>query len=89
MQLEPAHNGLRTSAIKQALSCRRSEMRNSTPDAKAATVYPNDSTMPLIAVRTDSSSSTIEITGVLLNQILPDLIPEYRRRAQRSITDVD
>jgi hypothetical protein len=58
-------------------------MRNSTPDAKAATVYPNDSTMPLIAVR------TVEITGVLLNQIFPDLIPEYRRRAQRSITDVD
>jgi hypothetical protein len=37
-------------------------------------VYPNDSTMPLIAVRTDSSSSTIEITGVLLNQIFPDLV---------------
>jgi hypothetical protein len=44
----------------------RGDFRNSSADAKVWATYPSDLIRLLVAVRTDSSSSMIVITGTLL-----------------------
>src|ERR1700754_3752621 len=49
--------------MRQDASDSLSDFRNSPADSNVTGAYPNDSTMPPVAVRTDSSSSTIAIKG--------------------------
>jgi hypothetical protein len=59
--------GMRTSAMTQHVLFNSSEIRKASADGNARTAYPSDRTRVLIAVRTDSSSSITEITGILVN----------------------
>jgi hypothetical protein len=49
--------------IKHDVSSTRPDSRKSSADANVAAAYPSDLTSALVASRTDSSSSTIEIMG--------------------------
>src|SRR5436305_10998101 len=51
------------SAIRQGVRGKKCALKNSCADATASTLYPSDLMSPFIASRTDSSSSTIEISG--------------------------
>ncbi|HXO90965.1 MAG TPA: response regulator transcription factor [Stellaceae bacterium] len=57
------------------------EFKNSSADAKASAVYPNDFMSPLIASRIDSSSSTTEIRGFAFGTSTPSCgFPRGRTR---------
>jgi hypothetical protein len=55
--------GICTSAIRQEASRAFEELRKSQAEANVATEYPSDLTNLLVAMRTEGSSSTIEMTG--------------------------
>src|SRR5204863_1243909 len=55
---------IRTFRIRQAVSFRAPDLRNSSADAKTSARSPTDLSRLLMASRTDSSSSTIETRGV-------------------------
>src|SRR6266550_5687055 len=54
---------MRTSTIKQVVSCKRPEFKNSSAELKTSVLSPIESIRSYIASRTDSSSSTTEIRG--------------------------
>ncbi len=55
--------GIRTSEMTQHDRLAASELRNASADAKLLAEYPSDRTRLAVAIRIDSSSSTIDITG--------------------------
>src|ERR1700730_3796491 len=57
--------------IKHAVSASRCDWRNSCADANVYTSKPSDFTRFSVAARTAASSSTIDITGPLLNRHSP------------------
>ena len=59
----PEMPGICTSAIRQEASCAFEELRKSPAEANVVTEYPSDLTNLLVAMRTEGSSSTIEMTG--------------------------
>src|SRR5271168_2540741 len=59
----PVRPGICMSVIKQAARFRLSDARNSSADAKASAAKPSDFMSACIASRTDSSSSTIEMSA--------------------------
>src|SRR5215467_14645080 len=56
---------MRTSSIRQSVLRRSSALKNSSAEANTATANPTDLIKPLRDSRTESSSSTIEISGIL------------------------
>src|SRR5215467_15474537 len=67
----PVIPGICTSAIKQEVRGTWRELKNSSADAKASAIYPNDFMSPLTASRIDSSSSTTEIRGLVFDTVTP------------------
>src|SRR3979411_3169069 len=61
------------STIRQDVRRKKLELKTSCADAAASTLYPSDLMRPLIASRTDSSSSTIEISGFAFGTRSPAL----------------
>src|SRR6266478_2144243 len=62
-----------TSAIRQEVPRTWRELKNSSAEAAASTLYPKDFMRPLTASRIDSSSSTIEIRGFAFGTRTPAL----------------
>src|SRR6267142_4871348 len=60
-RLRPLIPGNCTSRIRQAEFCGRPELKKSSADAKSSTLSPTDSRSRFVALRIESSSSTIEI----------------------------
>src|ERR1700730_16048126 len=79
----PVIPGICTSAIRQEVRGTWREFKNSSADAKASAVYPNDFMRPLIASRIDSSSSTTEIRGLAFGTLPPSsgISREYEHAA--------
>src|SRR5271165_13922 len=67
----PVIPGICTSAIRHEVPGTWREVKNSSADAKAWAVYPNDFMSPLTASRIDSSSSTTEIRGLVFGTLPP------------------
>jgi hypothetical protein len=61
----PLMPGIWTSAITHDVSCKWGDRKNSSADANVWAMYPSDVRRFSVATRTDPSSSTTEITGVL------------------------
>jgi hypothetical protein len=60
----PVITGMWTSATRQDVSCRQGDCKKSCADGKVWTTNPDDLRSPLVASRTDSSSSMIEINAL-------------------------
>src|ERR1700730_18342112 len=74
----PLIPGMLISAIRHAVRDNCRECKKSSAEAKVSALYPNDFIRPLAASRTDSSSSTIEITGLVFGTGPPGA-PNARR----------
>jgi hypothetical protein len=77
MQVEPLIPGIFTSAIRQEVRGTCCDCKKSSADGKTSAMYPNDFIRPLVASRTDSSSSTIEIRGFLFGTCAPGALKEH------------
>ena len=64
-----------TSRIRQAISCRPSELRNASVDGNSAALNPADRIRLLVDSRTTSSSSTIPISGTAISTPFCNRVP--------------
>src|SRR6202022_3456522 len=77
----PVIPGICTSAIRHEVRGTLREFKNSSADAKASAVYPNDFMSPLIASRIASSSSRTETRGFAFGTSTPSCgFPRGRTR---------
>jgi hypothetical protein len=63
----PLRPGICKSVIRQSVSSRRGECRNSSADANVQAAKPSEVTRLFTAQRMDSSSSTMEMVGPVRN----------------------
>src|SRR5258706_388169 len=75
--------GIRTSTMRHEVSFSSPELRNISPDSKAAARKPNDSMSRVVVLRTDSSSSMIEIK--FFATMHPPVDPTYPQMDKESI----
>src|SRR5262249_48137010 len=73
----PVMPGICTSAMTQDVSLNRGEDKNSFAEANACAENPSDLSNRAVAVRTEASSSMIEITGASATR--PDLFSRPER----------
>ena len=81
----PLMPGIFTSAIRQDVSSTCSHRKYSSAEAKVWAVNPSDRTRPPAAVRTDLSSSTIEITGEVCKRSILGACVQHRARIKMGI----